>query len=95
MVIAEYNSSETMIDNSQNLKVKTTLKNYPILSIFYNQKMYRRQSGTFQSEEDLFSKNEERITKLYLQVMLLLKVLLTEPQVKRNNFNFDFQETFI
>ena len=56
--------------------------------------MYRRQSGTFQSEEDLFSKNEERITKLYLQVMLLLKVLLTEPQVKRNNFNFDFQETF-
>ena len=27
--------------------------------------------------------------------MLLLKVLLTEPQVKRNNFNFDFQETFI
>ena len=56
--------------------------------------MYRRQNGTFQSEEDLFSKNEERITKLYLQVMLLLKVLLTEPQVKRNNFNFDFQETF-
>ena len=56
--------------------------------------MYRRQSGTFQSEEDLFSKNEERITKLYLQVMLLLKVLLTDPQVKRNNFNFDFQETF-
>ena len=56
---------------------------------------YRRQSGTFQSEEELFNKNEERITKLYLQVMLLLKVLLTEPQVKRNNFNFEFQETFI
>ena len=95
MVIAGYNSSQNMIDNSQNLKVKTTPKNYPNLSIFYNEKMYRRQSGTFQSEEDLFSKNEERITKLYLHVMLLLKVLLTEPQVKRNNFNFEFQETFI
>ena len=94
MVFAEYNSSQNMIDNSQNSKVKTILENYPNLSIFYNEKMYRRQSGTFQSEEDLFSKNEERITKLYLQVMLLLKVLLTEPQVKRNNFNFDFQETF-
>ena len=94
MVFAEYNSSQNMIDNSQNSKVKTILENYPNLKIFYNEKMYRRQSGTFQSEEDLFSKNEERITKLYLQVMLLLKVLLTEPQVKRNNFNFDFQETF-
>ena len=94
MVFAEYNSSQNMIDNSQNLKVKTTPKNYPNLSIFYNEKMYRRQSGTFQSEKDLFSKNEERITKLYLQVMLLMKVLLTEPQVKRDSFNFDFQETF-
>ena len=47
MVLAEYNSSQNMIDNSQNLKVKTTLKNYPNLSIFYNEKMYRRQSGTF------------------------------------------------
>ena len=94
MVIAGYNSSQNMIDNSQNLKVKTTPKNYPNLSIFYNEKMYRRQSGTFQSEKDLFSKNEERITKLYLQVMLLMKVLLTEPQVKRDSFNFDFQETF-
>ena len=94
MVFAEYNSSQNMIDNSQNLKVKTTPKNYPNLSIFYNEKMYRRQSGTFQSEKDLFSKNEERITKLYLQVMLLMEVLLTEPQVKRDSFNFDFQETF-
>ena len=24
-----------------------------------------------------------------------MKVLLTEPQVKRNNFDFEFQETFI
>ena len=34
MVFAEYNSSQNMIDNSQNSKVKTILENYPNLSIF-------------------------------------------------------------
>ena len=52
--------------------------------------MYRRQSGTFQSEEDLFNKNEERITKLYLEEKLFLKFLQTKPQVEKFIFNFDF-----
>ena len=34
MVFAEYNSSQSMIDYSQNSKVKTILENYPNLSIF-------------------------------------------------------------
>ena len=66
MFSAKYNSTQDMMDNSQNLKAKTTLKICPNLSKYYNEKKYRRQSGTFQPEEDLFSKNEERITKLYL-----------------------------
>ena len=44
---------------------------------------YRKQSGTFQSEEDLFSKSDQRITKLYLEIILLLKILQTETQVKK------------
>ena len=64
MVNAEYNSSQDMIDNLQSLKVKTTLKIYPSISNYHNEMKYRKQSGTFQSEEDLFSKNEEKITKI-------------------------------
>ena len=88
MVSAEYNSSQDMIDNSQNLKLKTTLKVYPNISNYHNEMKYRRQSGTFQSEENPFSKNEERITKFYLDVILLLKCVQTKPQVKKINFNF-------
>ena len=44
---------------------------------------YRRQSGTFRFEEDLFSKNEGRISKLYLEVILLMQFLQTKPQVKK------------
>ena len=66
MVNAEYNSSQDMINNLQSVKVKTTLKIYPSISNYHNEMKYRKQSGTFQSEEVLFSKNEERITKLYL-----------------------------
>ena len=80
----EYNSSQDMIDNLQSLKVKTTLKIYPNLSKYYNEKKYRRQSGTFQSEEGLFRKNGERNTILYLEVILLWKVLQTKPQVLKN-----------
>ena len=36
-----------MIDNSQNLKVKTTLKNYPNLSNFYYEKMYKGKAVLF------------------------------------------------
>ena len=51
---------------------------------------YRKQSGTFQSEEDLFSKSDQRITKLYLEIILLLKILQTETQVKKVKINSDF-----
>ena len=51
---------------------------------------YRKQSGTFQSGEDLFSKNEERITKLCLEIIFLLKILQTKTQVKKVKFNSDF-----
>ena len=57
-VNAEYNSWHDMIDNLQSLKVKTNLKNYPNSSNYYDEMKYRRQSGTFQIEENLFSKIE-------------------------------------
>ena len=61
MFSAKYNSPQGMSDNSQSSKVKTTLNIYTNRSDYYDEMKYRRQSGTFQSEEELFSKIEERI----------------------------------
>ena len=90
MVNAEYNSSKDMIDNSQRLKGKTNIKIYPNISNYYDERKYRRPSGTFQFEKNLSGKNEERISELYFEVELLMKFLQTKPQVKKINFYFDF-----
>ena len=48
-----------MINRVQSSKVKTKLKFQQSISIFYDEINIRIQSGTFQSEEDIFSKNSE------------------------------------
>ena len=45
----------------------------------------RRQSGNFQFEEDHFSKNVQGFGKIYHEVLLLMKVLQTKPQVENMN----------
>ena len=42
----------------------------------------RRQSGTFQLEEDAFSKGAEEISEIYLEVILLMKFSTTKPEIK-------------
>ena len=90
MFSAKYNSPQDMIDTLQSLKIKIRLKIYADKSNYYDELKHRRQSGTFHYEEDIFRKNEERITKLYLEIILFLKILQIKPQVKKINFNFDF-----
>ena len=41
----------------------------------------RRQSGNFQFEENPVSKNAESISKIYQEVLLLMKIIQTKPQV--------------
>ena len=48
----------------------------------------RRQSGTFQFEEDSFSKNVQGIGQTYQEVLLLMKILQTKPQVKSMKINY-------
>ena len=42
----------------------------------------------FQFQEDLFSKNAESISKIYHEVLLLMKFLHTKRQVRNMNFNY-------
>ena len=48
----------------------------------------RRQSGTFQFEEDPFTKNEESFSEIFHEVLLLKKFLQTKPEVKGMIFTY-------
>ena len=56
----------------------------------------RRQSGIFQIEEDLFSKNVQAIGKINHEVLLLMKFSQTKPQIENmNENNYDLYYTVI
>ena len=42
----------------------------------------------FQTQEDPFAKNAQGISKIYHEVLLLMKFLQTKPQVKNMNINY-------
>ena len=42
----------------------------------------------FQSQEDPFAKNAQGISKIYHEVLLLMKFLQTKSQVKNMNINY-------
>ena len=47
-------------------------------------------------DEDTFAKNAQGIKIIYLEVLLLMKVLQTKPQIKNMNNNYyDFYYTVI
>ena len=42
----------------------------------------------FRFDEDTFAKNAQGISKIYHEVLLLMKFLQTKPQVKNMNINY-------
>ena len=42
----------------------------------------------FQTQQDPFSRNAQSISKIYHEVLLLIKILQTKPQVKNMNINY-------
>ena len=92
MVTTTYNKTEDMINKLQELKGKTKLKFYKNISNYY----IEMKNKNFQTQEDPFSKNAQGIIKIYHQVLLLIKLLQTKPQVKNMNINYyDFYYTVI
>ena len=77
-----------MITKVQSLKVKTKLKFYQNISIYYNETNNRRQSGTFQFEDDPFSKIVQGVGKINHEVLLLMSFVQTKPQVNSKNITY-------
>ena len=84
MVNTTYNSTEDMIDKLQELKGKTKLKFYKNISNNYKE----MKSIKFQTQEDPFSRNAQGISKIYHEVLLLMKFLQTKPQIKNKKNNY-------
>ena len=78
------NSKEDIIDKLQSLKGKTKLKFYKNISNYYTE----MKNENFQTQQDPFAKNAPGISKIYHEVLLLMKFLHTKPQVKNMNINF-------
>ena len=84
MVNTNYNSTEDMIDKLQSLKGKTKFKFYKNISNFYNE----MKNKNIQTQQDPFSKNVQGISKIFHEVILLMKFLHTKPQVKYMNIKY-------
>ena len=79
MVNTVYISTEDMINKLQSLKGKTKLKIYKNISIYYIEMKNKK----FQTQEDPFARNAQGISKVYHEVLLLIKFLQFKPQVKK------------
>ena len=89
MINIIYMSTEGLINKLQDIKGKTKLKFYKHLHQYYDNMNIR-------FDEYTFSKNPQRISKIYHEVLLLKKFLQTKLQVKKMNINYyDFYYTVI
>ena len=81
MVNTTYNSTEDMIKKLQELKAKTKLKFYKSISNCYDNMNIRM-------DEDPFAKYARGISKIYHEVLLLMKFPQIKPQVKNMNISY-------
>ena len=84
MVNTTYNSTDDMITKLQQLKGKSKLKFYKNIHNYYTE----MRNKNFQTQEDLFAKNAQGISKIYHEVLLLMKFLQTKPKVKNMNISY-------
>ena len=84
-----YKSTEDMINKLQELKGKTKLKFSKNINKYYDNMNIR-------FDEDRFAKNAQSFSKVYHEVLLLMKNLQTKPEVKNmNNKYLDVYYTVI
>ena len=70
MVNTSNNTSEDKINKLQQFKGKTKLKFFKNLSNYYNETKHRN----FQTQENQFAKNAQGISKIYHEVLMLMKI---------------------
>ena len=84
MVNTAYNSTEDMINKLQELKGKIKLKFYKNINNYY----IEMKNKNFQTQQNAFARNAQGNSKIYHEVLLLMKFLQTKPQIKNMNNNY-------
>ena len=84
MINSNYNGLEDMIDKLQSLKGKTKLKFYKNISNYY----IEMKNGNFQTQRNPFPRNAQGISKIYHEVLLLMKYLQTKPLIRNMNIKY-------
>ena len=84
MTNTTWSSTEDLTNELQNLKRKTNLNFFKIISNYFNDMKYKK----FQSEHNHFSKKAQGIAKIYYEVIFKMKLLQTKPQVENMNINY-------
>ena len=84
MINTTYNSTEDMISKLQELKGKTKLKFYKNISNYYHE----MKNKNFPTQQDPFSKSVPGISKIYHEVLLIMKFLQTKPKIKNMNIKY-------
>ena len=79
-----YNSTEDVISKLKEIKGKTKLKVHKNINKNYDEMNYK----SFQFEKNRFAKNAQGISKIYQEVLLLVKILQTKPQVENMNIEY-------
>ena len=81
MVNTTYNSKDDMINKLQQLKGKTKLKFYKNISNYYDNMNIRM-------DEDPCAKTAQGISKIYHEVLLVMKLFQNKPQINNVNINY-------
>ena len=81
MVNSSYNTTEDLINKLQDLKGRTKVNFSKNICKCYDNMNIRM-------DEDSFARNAHRISKNYHEVLLLMKILPTKPQLKNMNINY-------
>ena len=85
-----YNSTDDSIKKLQQLRGETKKRFYKNGSNYYDEMNIK----SFRFEEDPFAKDAQGISKIYHEVLMLMKFLQTKPQVKKmNNYYHDLFHT--
>ena len=85
MANTKYTSTEDMIKKLQELKCKTKLEFFKNTSNHYD-------NMNLKMDEDPFARNAQGISKIYHEVLLVIKISQTKPQVK--NMNIDYHDLY-
>ena len=88
MIIGKFETAQGMIENMQSLKDETKLNFYQNIGNYFDEMNIRRQSGTFQFGEDVFAGGAQGISKIYHEVLLLMKILQNKPQITKMIYSY-------